>query len=316
MIVLDAILHSRLFPSLPKPSALVVARTDIEVRKVSVRSRRSVLSNVPNASNKRESDSTSQRTNLQPNNFLSVRCVGGYSRCFSTSSSRKMGVFRFSDYDCVGFDLDHTLLRYNVTNMVTLEYEVLSRFLVEKRGHDPKHLSKKLGPDDFDFLQKGLILDFERGNILRLSPEGRILRVCHGTKILTEDEMDACYPERRWEVTDSFAGDFLVTWNGPLSEKMRTLLDYFDMPASLAFARIVDTLDEKNGGEKLQDYHIWSDILDGLIDMFDRSNFAKDAGVYFPSLRNQPEKYMHKSSPELIAWLKVRFHFISIFIAF
>ena len=58
------------------------------------------------------------------------------------------------DYDCIGFDLDHTLCRYNVGSMIRsgpppplvcpsekyivnisrLEYELLSNFLVDKRG--------------------------------------------------------------------------------------------------------------------------------------------------------------------------------------
>ncbi|XP_046746570.1 5'-nucleotidase domain-containing protein 1 [Diprion similis] len=226
-------------------------------------------------------------------------------RLYSSKVSKTMGVFRFSDYDCVGFDLDNTLLRYNVTNMVNLEYECLSKFLVEKRGYDPKYLYKPLALQDYDFMQKGLVLDFARGNVLRFSPTGTILRASHGTKILSEEELDTIYPDRRWNVTDAFTSDLLVTWNGPLSEQMRTLLDYFDMPASLAFAKIIDTIDENNGGNSPpSQYTVWPDVLDGLIDMFDRENFSKDDGKYFPSLKGNPDKYLHRSSQKLISWLK------------
>ena len=63
------------------------------------------------------------------------------------------------DYDCIGFDLDHTLCRYNVgpmirsgpplacpsvkynVNICRLEYELLSNFLVDKRGKLSSSLS-------------------------------------------------------------------------------------------------------------------------------------------------------------------------------
>ena len=93
-----------------------------------------------------------------------VRCgrtrqvpVQNFIRYFSVMSSSG---FRITDYDCVGFDLDNTLLRYKVGNMMRMEYEVLAEYLVEK-GYSKKHLMQ---PIDVDFLQKGLILDFHRGD--------------------------------------------------------------------------------------------------------------------------------------------------------
>ncbi len=40
------------------------------------------------------------------------------------------------DYDCIGFDLDHTLCRYNVGNLARLVYELLADYLVSKKGYD------------------------------------------------------------------------------------------------------------------------------------------------------------------------------------
>lgn len=74
------------------------------------------------------------------------------------------------DYDCIGFDLDHTLCRYNVGPMIRylksrlsnifltvvhfrLEYELLADFLVEKRGYDPS-LQQKAYDTDSDFVCK------------------------------------------------------------------------------------------------------------------------------------------------------------------
>ncbi|XP_067213092.1 5'-nucleotidase domain-containing protein 1 isoform X1 [Linepithema humile] len=213
-----------------------------------------------------------------------------------------MNVFKFTDYNCIGFDLDNTLLRYNITNLVYMEYEVLARFLVDERGYSGKHLLQSLTDDNLDFMQKGLLLDFERGNILRVSPDGVICRACHGTHLLSTDQIRKIYPEQRWEFTDIFCNDKLATWNGPLSEKIRSLLDYFAISASIVFARAVDTLDEEHKSI-LDKYNVWPDISNGLTYLFSREHFQSDKRI-FCHLKKNPEKYLHKCSTETMSWLK------------
>ena len=96
----------------------------------------------------------------------------------SSSSSAKMPRPRTSlcidDYDCVGFDLDHTLCRYNVGPMIRLEYDLLAEFLVTKKGYDPAIRARTFDQDQ-DFVCKGLTLDCERGNLLRLASDGWVV---------------------------------------------------------------------------------------------------------------------------------------------
>lgn len=214
-----------------------------------------------------------------------------------------MSTFKFNDYDCIGFDLDNTLLRYNITNMVKLEYETLSRFLVEDRNYDPKYLLKPLLHKDLDFMQKNLILDLRQGNILKIAPTGAIHRASHGTKFLSCEEILEAYPNGHWDVGDAFCADMLSTWNGPMSEHIRALLDYFDIPTCVAFSRIVDTLDEENG-RSLESYDIWPDILDGIFYMFKREHFALNKGGWFRTVKSSPEKYLHKCHPQVLEWMK------------
>lgn len=212
--------------------------------------------------------------------------------------------FRFMDYDCIGFDLDNTLCRYKISNMVRLEYASLSNYLIEYCGYPPKYLSRPI-EDNVDFMLKGLILDVEKGNILRIDTSGHIIHGSHGTRELTQAELKKYYGEEcRWHVTDVFSKNPLETWNGPFSERMRTLLDYFDMPAGLVFARAVDTKDEENGNKELTSYQIWPDILKALTHMFQKEHFQQEKGGYFPDLKNKPEDYIYKCSEKLINWLK------------
>ncbi|EZA52101.1 5'-nucleotidase domain-containing protein [Ooceraea biroi] len=170
-----------------------------------------------------------------PPNVTGSVCIGSRSKALGRSSASNMNdTFRFTDYDCIGFDLDNTLLRYNVTSLVRMEYEELAGFLVNQRGYSGAHLLKPLTEDDLDFMQKGLMLDLERGNVLRVSPDGVIRRASHGSRLLSVDRIKEIYPEQRWDVTDAYCSDMLSAWNGPPSKKIRSLLDYFDMSASIA----------------------------------------------------------------------------------
>lgn len=78
-----------------------------------------------------------------------------------------MSFFKLNNYDCVGFDLDLSLASYDINNVVRLSFQLLSKFMVEKRGWD-ESLGAPLLDTDIDFLQKGLILDLEAGNILKI----------------------------------------------------------------------------------------------------------------------------------------------------
>ncbi|CRK98559.1 CLUMA_CG011908, isoform A [Clunio marinus] len=211
--------------------------------------------------------------------------------------------FCFSDYDSIGFDLDNTIVKYNITNMIKTEYEVLSEFLVAK-GYSKEFLMKPF-EDGFNFLQKGLILDFEKGNLLRICPDGGIQIASHGTKLMSREEIIKIYGEKkRWEVTDEYCKDMLVAWNGTLADLIRTCLDYFDMPAALAFARIVDSIDFQNNGQPQSKYQIWPDVLAGLLSMYNRDLFANNKSKYFEAMKKNPSDYIYRCEQNVIDWLK------------
>lgn len=92
----------------------------------------------------------------------------------------------------------------------------------------------------------------------------------------------------------------LSTWNGPLSEKMRTLFDYFDMPASLVFGRMIDYIDDHEEHGK---YDLWPDILAAIRSMYDREHFALQKGHYFVEMKTNTSRYVHPASEALKKWL-------------
>ncbi|KAH8380574.1 hypothetical protein KR009_011528, partial [Drosophila setifemur] len=206
------------------------------------------------------------------------------------------------DYDIVGFDLDGTLLRYNIREMSVLIYDVLKQFLVEQRGYKKELLDQQL---NVDFLQKGLFLDGPRGNVLKLSNEAQILRATHGTRLLSDEEVQAIYgPNREWEITSAFSKDPLSTWNGAASLQMRALMDFFDMPSALVFAQAVDQVDREKKPSKGEEYEVWQDVQAGLMHIYSRDNFANGKSMYFNSMRAEPERFILSTDTRVLSWLK------------
>uniref|UniRef100_A0A8C7U3W7 5'-nucleotidase domain-containing protein 1 n=1 Tax=Oncorhynchus mykiss TaxID=8022 RepID=A0A8C7U3W7_ONCMY len=78
--------------------------------------------------------------------------------------------FSLSDCDVIGFDLDHTLCRYHLKETSRLIYESFTRYLVEHKDYDKDLLT--LTPATWDFCFKGLVVDLEDGNLVKLAEDG------------------------------------------------------------------------------------------------------------------------------------------------
>lgn len=175
--------------------------------------------------------------------------------------------------------------------MIRLEYRLLTEFLVEKKGYDP---AIKYGclDDHKDLICKGLTLDCERGNLLRLGCDGTILTAMHGTKRMSDFEIEKIYGRCRKKHPGSDYTHHLNEYGpqkmvdfGPL---LHSFMDYFDLAAPLVCARIVDILDDiNNGGRPMEEYYFWPDVQEGLKNMFVRTQFAADQGGYFPEVCTQ-----------------------------
>ena len=102
-----------------------------------------------------------------------------------------------------------------------LEYGLLADFLVDKRGYDPS-LQQKSFDTDSDFVCKvettmisvafiyhyvqGLTLDIDRGNLLRLGKDGIILAASHGTRKMSDIEIEKSYGRgRRKHIATNYA---------------------------------------------------------------------------------------------------------------
>lgn len=160
--------------------------------------------------------------------LLPIPRLAGPEGDFPLSQSRRVFPLRnlhFRDVKAVGFDMDYTLSHYRSPEIEELAYRHAVRLLVAEQGY-PKHLLDT----NFDagFAIRGLVLDGQRGNLLKLDSGRQVVRASHGTRPLVREEIDALYERRR-----------LVTRGG----SFRSIDTKFEIPEGHLYAILVDLLD-------------------------------------------------------------------------
>ncbi|XP_031567807.1 5'-nucleotidase domain-containing protein 1-like [Actinia tenebrosa] len=177
---------------------------------------------------------------------------------------------KISDYDCIGFDLDHTVIQYKLSNLYTLTYKFLTTFLVKEKGYDASLLDSSL-EDHKDFILRGLILDADKGNLIKLDKHGCILRASHGTTPMSDKEILDCYGEKRKFLLFEELKSSMIKRHRHISS-FRIFETFFDLPAALVAAKLVDVIDAKSG--RPEKYTFWPDIMEAFILNFSPSSFT------------------------------------------
>lgn len=90
----------------------------------------------------------------------------------------------------IGLDMDHTLIRYHTKHFETLVYELVVQTLITN-----KHYPNCIRSLTFRFEDaiRGLVIDSQHGNILKLSRYGAIRQSYHGTKPIDFHEQKKIY---------------------------------------------------------------------------------------------------------------------------
>ncbi|XP_017533369.2 5'-nucleotidase domain-containing protein 1 isoform X3 [Manis javanica] len=202
--------------------------------------------------------------------------------------------FSLAACDVVGFDLDHTLCRYNLHESAPLIYNSFAQFLVKEKGYDKELLT--VPPEDWDFCCKGLALDLEDGNFIKLGDNGTVLRASHGTKLMAPEALAEEYGGKEWK---HFMSD---TGMACRSGKYYFYDNYFDLPGALLCARVVDSLTKQNNGQKTFDF--WKDIVAGIQHNYKMSAFKENCGIYFPEVKSDPGRYLHSCPESVKKWLR------------
>lgn len=169
---------------------------------------------------------------------------------------------------CVGFDMDHTLVRYNSQAFEHLAHKSLLDKLVQERGY-PEMI--RTLPFDYNAVIRGLVIDSVRGNLLKVSRHGAIRVSRHGTQRIDYRDQQKFY---RGTYVD-------------LGDKNFAAIDTaFSLSVAILFGQLVDIKDA-NPGSTIPEYpQLLTDIIEAM-DMAHRDDSLKSI------VRKNMSTYIH-----------------------
>jgi 5'-nucleotidase len=131
----------------------------------------------------------------------------------------------------IGYDMDYTLIHYHADEWEGRAYAHLRQRLLAQ-GWPVEHLLFE--PDR---VQRGLVIDKQLGNILKVNRFGYIKQSMHGLRIMTMDEQRQIYGRTLVDLADSARYVFLNT--------------LFEVSEGCMFAQLVEMLDDRKLPETL-----------------------------------------------------------------
>ncbi len=167
------------------------------------------------------------------------------------------------------------------------------------------------------FVAKGLVFDFETGDLLKLDAGGGIAMAYHGLARLSDATIAVKYPGAP-SVTGrpAWGGS---KWAALLSASRHpsffVLLTYFDAPSQLSLCQGVQWVDTGCPGRRealppvepgaLPYSRLWVDHNECFNHIFDNVEGMKGRGSFFRSLQATPSRYL-LPRPQLASWLHGR----------
>jgi 5'-nucleotidase len=174
----------------------------------------------------------------------------------------------------IGYDLDYTLVHYNTHEWESRAYQ-----------HTLAKLAERGWPTDgleFDPEQviQGLTIDLERGNLLKVTRFGYVIRAVHGTRVLEFDETRRTYAG----VTVDLAEPRWVFLN--------TL---FSLSEATLFAQLVELADRGSIPEVVGYEHLYRVVRDAL-------DAAHVEGALKGEIADDPDRFI-EDDPEVVQML-------------
>jgi HAD superfamily 5'-nucleotidase-like hydrolase len=178
----------------------------------------------------------------------------------------------------LGFDMDHTLVRYNTEAFEALAHRTMVEKLVKEKGYPETVLNLKFS---FDRAIRGLVIDKAKGNILKLSRHSAIRVSYHGLTPIDYRTQTRIYKSTYVDLRD------------PNFNSVDTA---FSIAFAGLFMQLVD-LRDSDEQSTLPDYAHIADDLSAVLDRAHRDGSLKD------QVRQNLAQYIMKD-PESVAGLE------------
>jgi len=234
----------------------------------------------------------------------------------------------FSKVNVVGFDIDHTLVLYNMDALTELMYNSFAKFLVEHKNY-PKEIliypieETKVDSDcninereknrkfNLDFVHRfssiEIILDIKNGNAIKIDENRIVQKAFHGIDELSREQIEKIYGVER---------EFLeFNMDSAKSRNHHSILSNFEYHVIPIFLICVHLYEI--GSFKLEDSEpfkkIFSDILEAFLFNYSLYNaeekrilkMSESKGYFFPELDKNLKKYLvDYSAKELLMHLR------------
>ncbi|KAF6211975.1 hypothetical protein GE061_012492 [Apolygus lucorum] len=204
--------------------------------------------------------------------------------CLRMAAKQDNSPLNLSKYDFIGFDLDNTLCTYNLKNLFTNHYNYLSTFLNRIEYKLPTELTH----ESIDFISRGLIIDVEAKNLLKVTADGEIVRASHGTTMLsTEDIVHKYGKKKKWKPLEEVIAANFMNWKS--KSEMYSFMDFTDAAVTAVYALAVDS--------GLPAQKVWFDVIEGVKTMYGDEDWLKH-------LLNNHKTFMNGTSKKVIDWIK------------
>ena len=183
----------------------------------------------------------------------------------------------FESVSIIGFDMDYTLAIYRQNEIEAMSISTTTDKLLA-RGY-PEAL--RAMPMDPHFAIRGLTVDRQLGNVIKMDHHGYVGRAYHGLRKLERPERKAIYRDQRL---------------GKERERFAAVDTLFALPEVTLFAAVVDLIDRapesfRTGAQPPSYAEAWLDVRE-CIDLAHRDGSIKD------HVRDDPGRFIEKD-PDL-----------------
>lgn len=185
-------------------------------------------------------------------------------------------VLNMKNIKAIGFDMDHTLVRYHTEQFEELTFFESIEKLIKDRGYPEEIRKFKF---DFNLAIRGLIVDKINGNVLKVSLYNKIKTTFHGSKPLSHKQQHKIYQGSSVDIGDP---------------QYMSIDTAFSIAHTILFMRLID----------LKDAHpelnlpVYAEIADDTmyaVDIAHRDGSLKEA------VKKNLEKYVIKDEQAVVA---------------
>lgn len=167
---------------------------------------------------------------------------------------RGRGVFcnrtlNFRSLRAIGYDMDYTLVDYQVEAFERRVYDMAKESLIQE-GWPVKHLAFDPG-----MVARGLVIDTERGNLVKANRFGIVKRAMHGTQTLDYAHQKEAYTQTLVDLSDLrwiFLNTLFSLSEGCLYAQMVDLLDQGVLPKAMGYAELCTRVRAKVDAQHLE----------------------------------------------------------------